>query len=88
MNVDSPANLEAHMAYQCPACSRSILSRRNKLCSFCGAQLPAELLFTPAEVEAIEAAEQQRALARKLREEERLEAARRALWAIDPGGAI
>jgi hypothetical protein len=76
------------MAYQCPACSRSILSRRNKLCSFCGAQLPAELLFTPAEVEAIEAAERQRALARKLREEERQEAAMRALWAIDPGGPI
>ncbi len=76
------------MAYQCPACSRSILSRRNKLCSFCGAPLPAELLFTQAEVEAIEAAERQRALARKLRDEERQEAALRALWAIDPGGPM
>jgi predicted amidophosphoribosyltransferase len=65
------------MAYRCPACSRAILSRRNKLCSFCGKPLPAELLFTPAEVEEIEAAERERALARKRRDEERVEAARR-----------
>ena len=65
------------MAYHCPACSRKILSRRNKLCSFCGEPLPAEVLFTPAEVEEIEAAERERALARKLREDERIKAARR-----------
>jgi hypothetical protein len=59
------------MAYRCPACSRSILSRRNKLCSFCGAPLPAELLFTRAEVEQREAAERERALAFKLRQEAR-----------------
>ena len=35
------------MAYRCPACNRTILSRRNKLCSFCREPLPAELLFTP-----------------------------------------
>ena len=63
------------MAYLCPACSRSILSRRNKLCSFCRAPLPAELLFTPAEIEEREAAELARALACKLRQEEK--AARR-----------
>jgi predicted amidophosphoribosyltransferase len=65
------------MAYLCPACSRSILSRRNKLCSFCGATLPAELVFTQAEVEQREAAERERALARKLREEERVAALKR-----------
>jgi hypothetical protein len=65
------------MAYHCPACNRPILSRRNKRCGFCQEPLPAELLFTPAEVEAIEAAEQERALAAVLRGRERLEAARR-----------
>jgi hypothetical protein len=65
------------MAYHCPACDRAILSRRDKLCSFCGKPLPAELLFTAAEVEAIDAAEWARALARKQREEERAEAAKR-----------
>jgi hypothetical protein len=60
------------MAYHCPACGRTILSRRNKLCDFCREPLPAELLFTPAEVEGIEAAERERALDRKLREEERV----------------
>jgi hypothetical protein len=75
------------MAYHCPACSRAILSRRNKLCSFCGNPLPAELLFTPAEVEKIEAAERERALASKRREEEREEAAKRRFDAfVDPGG--
>jgi len=64
------------MAYHCPACSRPILSRRNKLCSFCEKPLPAELLFTAAEVAAIEAAERERAIAIKLREEKRAEARR------------
>lgn len=63
------------MPYRCPACDRSILSRRIPLCSFCQHPLPAELLFTPAEVEKIEAEEQARALAATLREAER---ARRA----------
>lgn len=62
------------MAYLCPACNRTILSRRNKRCGFCGEPLPAELLFTPAEVEAIEAAERERSRARELREKERLKA--------------
>ena len=60
------------MAYYCPACNRTILSRRNKRCGFCQEPLPAELLFTPAEVEEIEAGERERALAIKLREEERV----------------
>ena len=63
------------MAYHCPACSRAILSRRNKVCGFCGELLPAELFFTPAQIEEIEAAERARALASKLREEKRAEAA-------------
>ena len=63
------------MAYHCPACSRKILSRRTKLCGYCGEPLPAELLFTPAEVEEIEAAERKRVLASELRDEKRLKQA-------------
>jgi uncharacterized Zn finger protein (UPF0148 family) len=74
------------MAYHCPACSRPILSRRNKLCSFCQEPLPAELLFTPAEVQEIEAAERERALARKLEAEKRVEAARRNASFTDYSG--
>ncbi len=63
------------MDYHCPACSRTILSRGNKLCSFCREPLPAEVRFTPAEVEEMEADEWEWALARKLREDEREKAA-------------
>jgi hypothetical protein len=70
----STVKLEAQMAYHCPGCSRPILSRRNNLCSFCGAMLPANLLFAPAEIAAIEATERERALARELRAAERVEA--------------
>ena len=74
------------MAYLCPTCNRKILSRRNKLCGFCREALPAELLLTPAEVGAIEAAERERALARELSEKERLEAARKASYGWDYSG--
>jgi hypothetical protein len=42
------------MRLRCPACNRTILSRRNKLCGFCREPLPEELLFTPDEIEAQE----------------------------------
>jgi hypothetical protein len=74
------------MAYHCPACSRAILSRRNKRCGFCGEPLPAELLLTPAQIESIEAAERARALASKLRHEKRAEAAKRIADAADFSG--
>ena len=74
------------MAYRCPGCSRVILSRRNKLCGFCGEPLPAELLFTPAQIEEIEAAERARALASKLRAERRAEAAKRIADSMDFSG--
>jgi hypothetical protein len=56
IDFGSTVNDGVKMAYHCPACSRAILSRRNKLCGFCGEPLPAELLFTPAQIETIEAA--------------------------------
>ena len=37
--------------FQCPKCERPVVSRRNKLCQYCGATLPQHLLWTPAEIE-------------------------------------
>ena len=48
--------------------------------------MPAELLFTPAQIEKIEAAERARALASKLRAEQRAEAAKRIADAADFSG--
>jgi hypothetical protein len=77
------------MAYHCPACSRKLLSRRTKLCGYCQSPLPAELLFTPAQVEEIEAEERERKLAFELRQEERRrEIARRIAAAGGDGGGM
>jgi hypothetical protein len=38
----------------CPKCSGVIYNRRSKLCGFCGAELPAELLFSPEELEVLD----------------------------------
>ena len=38
------------MSYQCPGCHGVLYDRRRKTCGFCGVELPAELLFTPAEL--------------------------------------
>jgi predicted amidophosphoribosyltransferase len=86
IDFGSTVNDEAKMAYHCPACSRAILSRRNKLCGFCGEPLPAELLLTAAQIEKIEAAERARALASKLRQERREQAAKRVADAADFSG--
>jgi hypothetical protein len=42
------------MSAKCPFCSSVIYSRRNVLCGVCGRQLPAELLFSGSEREAVE----------------------------------
>jgi hypothetical protein len=39
------------MSYQCPSCHGVLYDRRRKTCGFCEAELPAELLSTPAELE-------------------------------------
>jgi hypothetical protein len=73
------------MRPRCPSCDRAILSRRNPLCGFCQKPLPAELLFTPAEIEKIEAEERERTLAHALREETRAREAAKAR-SYDGGG--
>ena len=42
------------MSYLCPKCGRVIYSRRLKTCGYCGAELPPELLFSPAEIEVLD----------------------------------
>lgn len=37
--------------FLCLKCERPIVSRRNKLCQYCGAALPENLLWTQAEIE-------------------------------------
>jgi hypothetical protein len=73
----------------CPACSRPVLSRRTKQCSFCQKPLPAELLFTPAEIEQVEAAERERKRLCELRQKVKVrlqEAAKRSSYGGDGGG--
>ena len=55
------------MKYECPSCGKPLVSRLSPLCSYCGARLPAELLFSKEEKERIEADELR---ARKAIEEE------------------
>ena len=55
--------MQMEAKFQCPKCERPIISRRNKLCQYCGATLPEHLLWTPAEIEM-----QDRLLAEKERE--------------------
>ena len=42
------------MTPKCPSCGSIIYSRRNVLCGVCGERLPAELLFTPEQRQAVE----------------------------------
>ena len=41
----------------CPACSKPLMSRVAKLCSWCSAPVPDALRFTPEEIAAIHASE-------------------------------
>lgn len=74
---------------KCPACQRSILTRRSGVCSFCGVPLPSELRLTPEQLQAIEAEERELARRRKQREEreerERKEARDRDVGTWDGG---
>jgi hypothetical protein len=44
------------MSYYCPKCNGIIYDRRNKICGFCGAELPADLLLTATEIAALQKA--------------------------------
>ncbi len=60
------------MSLHCPKCNGVVYSRRHKLCGFCGAELPAEFLFTDAELAALameDAEAESRRKARKAKDE-------------------
>jgi hypothetical protein len=42
------------MTVHCPSCNRILYNRRLKNCGFCGALLPENLRFTPAEIAKLE----------------------------------
>ena len=46
--------IRTRMSYRCPKCNGIIYNRRNNVCGFCGAELPASLLFTPSEIAALD----------------------------------
>lgn len=48
------------MPHTCPSCSRPLISRLGPCCAFCGAKLPAYLLFSESERARIAAADQAR----------------------------
>jgi len=58
----------------CPKCDRVVYSRRNKVCGFCGAELPAHFCFSEAELADLakeEAAAEERRKAKELAEEQK-----------------
>jgi len=59
--------------FQCPKCKRPIVSRRNKLCQYCGAALPEHLLFTKAEIEKQDRFQEEDRMNRERREKAREE---------------
>jgi len=59
------------MQYTCPSCGKPLVSRFSPLCSYCGARLPAELLFTKRERARIEADESKARKALEAAETER-----------------
>ena len=77
------------MSYHCPNCEGVLYDRRRKTCGFCGAELPAHLLFTPNELELLrreEAEAEQRQKEQRARDarEEEARAERMRQWHIPP----
>lgn len=60
------------MSYHCPKCSGVIYDRRRNICGYCGTELPAELLFTPTEVEMLD---KEAAIIAELRRQQKAEQA-------------
>lgn len=61
------------MSYLCPKCSHVIYNRRLKTCGYCGAELPAELLFSAEEIAAMDKKEAALEEAQRKRDAEKRE---------------
>ena len=59
------------MALHCPHCRERVYSRRNPLCSVCGHALPADVVYSPEALEAVEAEERERDRQKQLHDERR-----------------
>lgn len=59
------------MEFKCPSCSRTVFNRRRRLCEFCGAAIPEELLRTDEEQAAIDAAYREEAKRRRAAQRDR-----------------
>lgn len=68
----------SHNRYQCSRCGRTIFNRRNATCEFCGAPIPAELLYSAEQRASIDAdhARNEQIRVRIAREAEELEKAK------------
>ena len=62
------------MSYQCPKCNGVVYNRRSNICGFCGAELPAGLLFTAEEISALDKDAAEAEARRKRQETAELEA--------------
>jgi hypothetical protein len=73
------------VSYHCPKCNGVLYNRSHKTCGFCGATVPQEFLFTPAQLETLrQDAEKSQKRAEELRAEEEArrdrEISREDLW--------
>lgn len=75
------------MPYRCPHCRATVLSRRNRLCALCHEPLPAEIVFPPDQIRAIEADEAARTQAALQRSEEKQIQLAKLRASADPGGS-
>lgn len=69
------------MSFRCPKCNRDVYDRRQKVCGFCGAELPGKFQLTPAELKELarqDAEAEARLKRRKLKDEEEEEQRRKA----------
>jgi hypothetical protein len=77
------------MSYHCPTCQRIIYNRRLAQCEFCGADIPASLRFSAAEIATLDrklAESAERRKQRELEQEEGLETKMQA-WPATPAKA-
>jgi hypothetical protein len=69
--------MSADVKYLCPACKRELLSRRHKHCQYCGAEIPDNLLFGKAEIDAQKHQWEQSEAKRKIRQRQQDEEEKR-----------
>jgi hypothetical protein len=74
------------MSYHCPTCQRIIFNRRSAQCEFCGAYIPASVLFSAAEIAALDRklAESEERRKQREAEEEKEQEMKMPIWPATP----